>query len=455
MLIDTHCHLDFPEFDKDRDEVIKRAKEKGIRYFINISSDYISNFRSLELSNTYHEIYVSLGIHPHYAKDVDETVFGRIKELAKENKNVVSIGETGFDFYKNISPKEIQLKVFNRFLELAEELNLPVIIHNRNADREILELIKKFPLKGVFHCFSGSKIFLKEVLDLGFYVSFTCNITYPNTQNLCEIVKETPIERILLETDSPFLPPQEKRGLRNEPVNLTYLVDKLAELKGLSREDIIRITGLNACQLFKLPFTDEPKIVYSIRESLYLNITNRCTDNCSFCVRFHTDYVKGHNLRLKNEPSLKEIIKNLEEADFRKYKEVVFCGYGEPLLRLDIVKEVAKYLKEKSAYVRLNTNGQGNLIHRRNIVPELKGLIDAVSVSLNVDTEENYIKICKPEFGKGTFHKIKEFVIECKKYISSVTVTFIDLPEVDLKKCEGIAKKMGVNYRIRKLHQVG
>ncbi|MGE4358175.1 MAG: TatD family hydrolase, partial [Candidatus Omnitrophota bacterium] len=420
MLVDTHCHLDFPEFDKDREEVLKRAEDVGIKYLINIASDYTSNLKSLELANTYPQIYTALGIHPHYAKDVDETVLERIRNLAKGNKKVVAIGEIGLDFYKNLSPREIQIEIFNQFLELSQELTLPLIIHCRNAQKEILEMLKnkKGSLKGVFHCFSGDKDFLKEVLDLGFYVSFTANITYPNAENLRELVKETPIERILLETDSPFLPPQEKRGMRNEPAYLSYLVKTLAELKGLSEDDVIRITSLNACQLFKLPFEDRPKIAYPIRNSLYLNITNRCTNNCSFCVRFYTDYVKGHNLRLKNEPSFEEIIKELEEADFKKYREVVFCGYGEPLLRLDIVKRVAKYLKERNnIHIRLNTNGQGNLIYKRNIVPELKGLIDEVSVSLNADNEENYAKICKSEFKENTFNQVKLFILECKKYI--------------------------------------
>ncbi|MCM8779439.1 MAG: YchF/TatD family DNA exonuclease [Candidatus Omnitrophica bacterium] len=454
MLIDTHCHLDFPDFDKDREEVIARAKEAGIKYFINISSDYSSNLKSLEFAHHYPEFYTSLGIHPHYAQDVDENILKRIRELAKGNGKVVAIGEIGLDFYRNISPREIQLEIFKQFLELAEELKLPIIVHNRNADEEILGLIKKFSLKGVFHCFSGDREFLREVLHLGFYVSFTANITYPKAKNLRAIVSETPVEKIILETDSPFLPPQGKRGLRNEPAYLVYLVKELAKLKCLTEEDIFRITSLNACQLFKLPFEEtKPKIAYPIRNSLYLNITNRCTDNCSFCVRFYTDYVKGHNLRLAQEPDFEEIVRELN--DISKYREVVFCGYGEPLLRLEIVKKVAKYLKEKNAYVRLNTNGQGNLIYKRNIVPELKGLIDEVSVSLNVDTEENYHKICQPQFGAGTFSKVKEFVLECKKYIPSVSVTFIDLPEVDLNKCAGIAQELGVKFRIRRLGQVG
>lgn len=458
MLIDTHCHLDFPDFDKDRKEVLVRAEDAGLKYLVNIGSDFSSNLKTLELAKSYPQVYAALGVHPHYAKDVDENVLERIRELAKENKKVVAIGEIGLDFYRNLSPREIQLQIFTEFLALSKELLLPVIIHCRDAYREMLDIFKKnaqaFSLKGVFHCFSGDQNFLKEILDLGFYVSFTANITYPNAENLRELVEETPVERILLETDCPFLPPESKRGKRNEPAYLTYLVEEIAQLKGLSREDLARVTSFNAGQLFKLPFESKPKIAYPIRDSLYINITNRCTDNCSFCVRFYTDYVKGHNLRLENEPLVEEIIKELN--DISCYKEVVFCGYGEPLLRLDVVKQVARFLKEKGACVRLNTNGQGNLIHQRNIAPELKGLIDAVSISLNVETEGNYNKICRPQFGCGTFAKIKEFILECKRYIPEVSVTFINLPEVNLEECRRLAKEeLGVDFRIRKLHQVG
>jgi TatD DNase family protein len=459
MLIDTHCHLDFSDFDKDRKEVLNRAGQSGVKYILNISSDLASNLKTLELADAYSQVYAVLGIHPHSAKDVDSQTLNKIGELAKDNKKVVAIGEIGLDFFKNFSSPETQRKIFNEFLELAKDLSLSVVIHCRNAQPEILDIFKKkantFFLRGVFHCFSGDQNFLKEILDLGFHVSFTANITYPNAQNLRELVKETPIERILLETDCPFLSPQAKRGQRNEPAYLTYVAEEIAGLKGLSREDVSRITGLNACQLFRLPYQEsQARVTYPIRDSLYLNITNRCTDNCSFCVRFYTDYVKGHNLKLSHEPSTEEIIKELK--DVSGYKEVVFCGYGEPLLRLDVVRAVAGFLKDKGAHVRLNTNGQGNLIHKRNIIPELKGLIDEVSISLNVDTEGNYNKICLPQFGPGTFGKVKEFVSESKKYIGKVSVTFIDLPEVNLKECERLAKEeLGVEFRVRKLHQVG
>ncbi len=459
MLIDTHCHLDFPDFERDIRETIERAETAGVKYLINPASSILSNAKTLELSRSFPSVFSALGVHPHDAKDVNQETLTRIKSMAQNNKKVVAIGEIGLDFYRNISESDKQIEIFKKFLLLAASLKLPLIIHCRDARKEILEILKKnselITSGGVFHCFSGDKNFLEEVLKLNFYISFTANITYPKATELCEIVKIAPIEKMLLETDCPFLSPQAKRGSRNEPSNVVTVAEKIAQLKGLSLEDISRITGLNACQLFKLPQDNKnPEIVYPIRDSLYLNITNRCTNTCSFCVRFFTDYVKGHNLKLENEPSSAEIISRL--GDLSKYREVVFCGYGEPLLRLDVVKEVAKFLKDKSIPVRINTNGHGNLIHKRNIVPELKGLIDEVSVSLNVDTEINYNKFCRPQFGMETFGKIKEFILECKKYIPLVSVTFMDLDGVDLKECERITKdELKVNFRIRKLHQVG
>ena len=185
-------------------------------------------------------------------------------------------------------------------------------------------------------------------------------------------------------------------------------------------------------------------IVYRIGHSLYLNITNRCTNTCSFCVRFKTDQLQGYNLKLAAEPTMEELIAAIGDPD--QYREVVFCGYGEPLLRLPEVLAVAKYLKEKKVTVRLNTNGHGNLIYKRNIVPELAPYIDAVSVSLNAENAEKY----QPEFGPDTYQKVKEFILECKKYIRRVTVTAVALPEMDVKKMEQIVTgELGVTFRLR------
>ena len=435
---------------------MERAAEAGVAYIVNIGSSIEGSRRSVELARDYPFIYATLGIHPHYAKDVEGRVPEELRRLAKEEK-VAAIGEVGLDYYRNLSPKDLQKSLFLDFINLAKEKNLPIVIHSREAHKETLEILKKefkSGIRGVMHCFSADEEYLKECLDMGLYLSFTCNLTFKNAKGLRALARKVPVERLLLETDAPFLAPQEFRGRRNEPAYLTYLVKEHARIHGLSQGDIARITTHNAGALFGLPLKEEPKIAYAIRDSLYLNITNRCTNDCDFCTRNKGDFVKGHNLRLEREPAVGDIMKAV--GDPLDFKEIVFCGYGEPLLRLDVVKEVAGRLKKKGARIRMVTNGEGNVIHKRSIVKELTGLIDRVSISLNVDTEKTYDKVCRSRFGSGVFNKIKEFTKECRDAGMEVELTFLDLDGVDLARCEEIAKKeLGVNCRIRRYNVVG
>ncbi|HBT20596.1 MAG TPA: radical SAM protein [Peptococcaceae bacterium] len=181
--------------------------------------------------------------------------------------------------------------------------------------------------------------------------------------------------------------------------------------------------------------------------NLYLNITNRCTNRCCFCVRNYAPGVAGYNLWLKKEPAVEEIIGEIGDPSL--YREVVFCGYGEPLIRLDAVKEVSKWLKDKEAWVRVNTNGLANLYHNRNILPELCGIVDAVSISLNAENARKYYKICRPQFGPESYNHLLEFINESKKYIPKVKVTVVDIPQIDVEKCRRIAETMGVDFEVR------
>lgn len=193
-------------------------------------------------------------------------------------------------------------------------------------------------------------------------------------------------------------------------------------------------------------------IAYQIGNSLYLNITNRCTSKCSFCIRYKTKLFNSkHELWLKKEPTTEEMIKAI--GDPSKYKEVVFCGYGEPLIRLDTVKEVAQWLKAKDSTVRIDTNGHGNLIHKRNILPELKGLVDAISISLNAPDKRTYQKLCRSDFGESVFDAIIEFAKEAKKYIPKVELTVVGIPEINVEECRKIADELGVSFRIRTYYE--
>ncbi|TAL25412.1 MAG: YchF/TatD family DNA exonuclease [Nitrospirae bacterium] len=483
-MIDTHCHLEMQAFDSDRNEVIQRAKDAGIEAIITVGSDMKGNIGSLELSGKYDFIYSSIGIHPHDAKDFTEEVYEQLKKWATEFRiqntpsltlpprgggkgggeqskapsvqipKVVAIGETGLDYHYDNSPRDVQKQVFKKHLSLARELDLPVIIHSREAQEDTLDILKESGVSnGVLHCFSGDMDMAERVMELGFYISIAGPVTFRNAKKLTEIAGAIPDDYLLIETDAPYLTPEPLRGKRNEPAFVRHTAKKIAELRGVSFEDVARITTLNAKRLFRIGKLLQPgEITYRIRDSLYLNITNRCTNRCSFCVRFQSDYVKGHNLKLSDEPTEKELKDAIGESS--KYREVVFCGYGEPLLRFNLVKSLAGWIKERGGKVRINTNGHGNLINRRNILPELKGLVDAVSVSLDAPDEKTYDRICAPDF-KNAFHEVVSFIKEARRYIPDVQATVVELEGVDIEKCRKITDELGIKLRVRKLDAVG
>lgn len=253
-MIDTHCHLDFEQFDFDRKDVITRAKEAGVEILINVGSSLEGSKKSVELASQHGNIFTSVGIHPHHADEVTEKAFAEIGELAK-NEKVVAIGEVGLDYFKSPSSSEKQKESFVKFVELSKKLKLPLIIHNRDAHRDTLDILKKTckpPIPGVMHCFSGDEKVLGEALGMGLYISFTCNLTFKNAKHLREVARLVPPDRLLLETDAPFLAPQSRRGKRNEPAYITELRDMLSEILGMPKKEIERVTTENARRLFKL-----------------------------------------------------------------------------------------------------------------------------------------------------------------------------------------------------------
>ncbi len=441
------------EFNPDRDEVIERAKNAGIEVIITIGSDLGSNIGGIGLSERYDSVYATVGIHPHDAKDFSDDIYHKLREWTSKEK-VVAIGEIGLDYHYDNSPRETQREVFKRQLALAKETGLPVVIHSREAKKDTLEIIKDSGIdKGVFHCFSGDMDMAERGMAMGFYISIAGPVTFKNSRKLREIAKAIPDDYLLIETDAPYLTPEPFRGKRNEPAYIVHIARTVSEIRGISIEDLARITTLNAKRLFRIgPMPEAGEIAYKIRDNLYLNITNRCTNRCSFCVRFITDYVKGHNLRISCEPTEEELKNAI--GDPSKYKEVVFCGYGEPLIRLDLVKSLSEWIKQKKGMVRINTNGHGNLIHGRNILPELQGIVDGISVSLDAHDEETYNKICRPVY-KNVFREVIEFMKESKKYIPNVQATVVELEGVDIEKCREITDALGVKFRVRKLHRVG
>ena len=254
MLIDTHAHLSLPQFDKDRTEVIKRARDAGIKHIITVGTDSDDCRKAVALAQEHDFISAAVGIHPHDAKTINAETYSLLRELAADN-NVVAIGEIGLDFYRNLSSQEIQVQHFREQLWLAREVSLPVIIHDREAHQKVLQILqeeKAETVGGVIHCFSGDWEMAKACLDMGFYISIPGTITYKKSEEYHKLVRDLPLDRMLVETDCPFLAPHPFRGKRNEPAYVQYVAKAVAGIKGLGCEAFAEITTQNAQKLFNL-----------------------------------------------------------------------------------------------------------------------------------------------------------------------------------------------------------
>ena len=251
MLIDSHAHLEMREFDADRNQVIDRALRVGVDLIVTIGTSLADSRKAAEIASRYPCVYAAIGVHPHEVKDIDPHTYDSLNKLATHDK-VIAFGEIGLDFFRNLSPRDIQLKRFSEQLEIAHELNLPIIVHDRDAHKETLDLLRKWPgeRKGVIHCFSGDYKMAQECIDMGFYISVTGAVTFKKSEVISEVVRKIPLERILIETDAPFITPEPHRGKRNEPSYVIFTARKIAELKGVTMEEVGRITSKNTRQIF-------------------------------------------------------------------------------------------------------------------------------------------------------------------------------------------------------------
>ena len=252
MLIDTHAHLMFPEFDVDRKEVIERALKSGVSKIVNIGCDLKSCDGSLKMAKEYEFIYATLGMHPYEAGLVNDELVNKWENLIKENKKIVAIGECGLDYFKAKVPKDVQKNAFKLQLGLAQKLNLPVIIHNREADEDSLEILKEFKVNAVFHCYGSNLDFAQKLWAYGYMTSFTGVVTYPSARELKDVIREVPMNLFMVETDCPYLAPQMHRGHRNEPSFVTEVVREIARAKNLSYKEVERVSTENAMKFFKL-----------------------------------------------------------------------------------------------------------------------------------------------------------------------------------------------------------
>ena len=257
-LVDTHCHLTLPEFENDFEEVLRRAEEAGVAKIVVPGIDLESSARAVRLAERYSQIYAAVGVHPHAASTWEASIETAIADLMRSER-VVAVGEIGLDFYRDLSPREVQREAFRAQLSAAASRGLPVVIHNREATEEILMLVQEWAVglpatlsgrAGVMHAFSGDLETASKAVEAGFYIGVAGPITYPSARELRDLSRQVPSSRLLVETDSPSLPPQPFRGKRNEPSRVRFVAEKLAEVRGLTLEETARTTSANAARLF-------------------------------------------------------------------------------------------------------------------------------------------------------------------------------------------------------------
>jgi TatD DNase family protein len=450
MFVDTHAHLFYPNFDGELDEIIQRAKDSGVDYIIVPATDLATSAKVIELTQKYDLIYGSVGIHPHDTKDWDQSFITKIEELTKHEK-IVAIGEIGLDYYYDFSPKEKQIEAFKSQIELAIKLNLPIVVHNRDANEDILRIIKEYAgtgLRAQFHCFNGTLDEARELIRLHHFISFTGNITFTKADSLREIVSNLTPEHLLLETDSPFMTPVPYRGKRNEPAYVKLIAEKIAEIRHMGVEDIARVTSYNTFRMFGIGSKPNTSFTYQIGKNLYINVTNRCNADCVFCDRKGEAVVSGYNLKMSKseEPAAEIYIKEI--GDPKNYNEIVFCGFGEPTIRWGVVKQIAEYVKQNGGRTRLDTDGHGSFINKRDITPELSGLIDIVSISINAADPQKYSELMKVE--PQMFNEVITFAKASKKYVEKVVMTAVLLDDLEITKVRNLVEQeIGAEFRGR------
>ena len=252
MLFDTHAHMNDPVFDIDREEILQNLPQEGIRLLMNPGCNLENSLQAIALAEQYPYIYAAVGSHPDSADEVNEEVIDRYRQLCRHEK-VKAIGEIGLDYYYEDISREVQKKAFIMQMELAQETGLPVIIHEREAHQDGMDIVADFPkITGVFHCYSGSAEMARQLVNKGWYIGFTGVLTFKNARKAVETAAAIPLERIVLETDCPFMAPEPFRGLRNTPAYLYRMAEKLAEIKNLPVEEIQRITTENGKRLYRI-----------------------------------------------------------------------------------------------------------------------------------------------------------------------------------------------------------
>ena len=450
--IDTHCHLDHPDFGVDVGTVWEDAQRQGVHYAVIPATDYASFEKASAIAQRCADLWVAAGLHPHEASRAKDELPWIHKAL--EQGSAIAVGETGLDYHYKYSSSETQITSFRQHIELARIFNLPLIIHVRGAWEDARSLLGKYDtstMKLIFHAFSGDEDDAKWVLEHGGYIGIGGVVTFARAEHLTNIVRTFPRDKILLETDAPNLTPEPHRGRRNLPVYVGLVAERLAQLWGVPVAEVRAQTSLTARQVFGLPRGGRGKAVYRLKDNLYINLTNRCPNCCAFCLCCGLSGIGGADLWLDLEPTVDEVLAEFDtESCSKAPREVVVCGFGEPTTRWDDVFRMGTGLRRRGMRLRLDTNGLGNLLNSRDITFEVAEIVDAVSISLNAPDATTYGRICHPRY-HDSFAAVVDFIESCVLQGIATTATVVDgVIDDDAMAATGdLARSLGASFKVR------
>ena len=457
MLIDSHVHLDMREFRDDLDAVLERAASAGVVEMLQICYDAGSIARTVALAERHPAVFGAAGIHPHDAKRWSGEVERDIRS-ALARPRIVAVGEIGLDYYRDLSPRETQRDVFRRQIRIALEVQKPIVVHSREAFPDTIAILREegaSKVGGIFHAFPGGADEAVEALAMNFLIGVGGPLTYKNSR-LPETAAHLPSSGFVLETDCPYLPagavPRKAKRARVRGL----VRDRLAALRGVEPADIERASSSSYRRLIHGERRAAPSVAYALKGSIYINVTGSCTNACVFCPRLGRDRtIYGYNLALAADPSVGEMVEAARSlAREAAPREIVFCGFGEPTCRLADVLETARALEPLGAPLRLDTNGHGSAIARRDVVPELEEAFDAVSVSLNAHDAASYERLCRPDRGGGkAFDAVLDFIRRASASKMQCTATVLDHPWVDVDAARRLVEGIpGALFRVRRYH---
>jgi TatD DNase family protein len=415
-MIDSHCHLDLPHFEDDFEDTVARAVREGVTALMNIGYDEASARATAGFVERFPFFFGVVGTHPHDASAHSDAHEAELRRLLAHPR-IVGVGEIGLDFYRDHSPRDRQREIFRRMLRLARETAKPVVIHCRDAFEEVLEVLREEgpAHRGIFHAFSGDEEAARRVIDLGFHLGIGGVATFANA-NLRRTLEALPLDRIVLETDSPYLTPHPYRGNRNEPGYVTLVAQAVAEANRTTLGDIARVTNENFCRAMGVEPEAWPRPVYKIGGSVYIHVASADPGD----------------------------LLGIDGVD-----ELVMCGPGEPLADVERVVAAARAGKERGWRVRLDTVGQGNAIAGRDVAAELAGVVDEVVV-LMYGTAPAAAERAASDWGRDArFETAREFVRDAVRAGLETVCEFVAAPRFDVEQCRELAKALGAKYDIR------